>query len=90
MEFEFDPAKSASNKEKHGIDSLEAQRLWEDPNCVIVPARSQGEERFAIIAEYRGRVWASIFTIRGERARIISVRRARNEEREGYHHSSGA
>jgi len=90
MDFEFDPAKSVSNKEKHGIDFLEAQHLWEDPKRVIVPAQSRGEERFAIIAEYQGRVWAAIFTIRGERARIISVRRARNEEREGYHHSSGA
>ena len=30
MEFEFDPAKSAANKDKHGIDFVEAQALWLD------------------------------------------------------------
>jgi uncharacterized DUF497 family protein len=30
MKFEFDPAKSASNKDKHGIDFVEAQVLWAD------------------------------------------------------------
>jgi uncharacterized DUF497 family protein len=89
MEFEFDPAKSASNKEKHGIDFVEAQRLWEDPKRMIVPATSKGEERFALLAEFRKRIWAAIFTVRGERARIISVRRARNEEKEGYHLGRG-
>jgi len=30
MEFEFDPAKSATNKVKHGLDFVEAQELWRD------------------------------------------------------------
>tara|TARA_R110002020_G_scaffold152155_3_gene329808 strand:- start:659 stop:796 length:138 start_codon:yes stop_codon:yes gene_type:complete len=29
MEFEFDPAKSASNKDKHGIDFVEARLCGE-------------------------------------------------------------
>ncbi|MEI6435939.1 MAG: BrnT family toxin, partial [Bacteroidota bacterium] len=28
MTFEFDPLKSCSNKEKHGIDFHQAQHLW--------------------------------------------------------------
>jgi len=28
MQFEFDPQKSAVNKDKHGIDFVEAQALW--------------------------------------------------------------
>ena len=28
MQFEYDPNKSKSNKEKHGIDFDEAQELW--------------------------------------------------------------
>ena len=28
MQFEFDPAKSAANRDKHGIDFVEAQGLW--------------------------------------------------------------
>jgi uncharacterized DUF497 family protein len=31
-EFEFDPVKSLSNKDKHGIDFVEAQELWNDPD----------------------------------------------------------
>ena len=27
MEFEFDPLKSASNREKHGVDFVQAQHL---------------------------------------------------------------
>ena len=30
MNFEFDPAKSESNKDKHGIDFAEARALWLD------------------------------------------------------------
>jgi uncharacterized DUF497 family protein len=86
MEFEYDPQKSESNKEKHGIDFIAAQSLWDDPNRVIVPARSQTEERYALIAESRGSVWTCIFTVRSETLRIISVRKARNEEKEGYYH----
>jgi uncharacterized protein len=30
LKFEFDMQKSQSNKEKHGIDFIEAQALWGD------------------------------------------------------------
>ncbi|RKY52702.1 MAG: BrnT family toxin, partial [Candidatus Neomarinimicrobiota bacterium] len=30
MKFEYDIDKSRINKEKHGIDFIEAQSLWED------------------------------------------------------------
>ncbi|MBM4045702.1 MAG: hypothetical protein FJ279_11350 [Planctomycetes bacterium] len=40
MEFEFDPKKSESNKQKHGIDFLEAQALWQDTDRIEVPART--------------------------------------------------
>jgi len=32
MEFEFDTKKSASNKQKHGLDFYEARVLWDDPD----------------------------------------------------------
>lgn len=38
--FEFDPKKSASNKIKHGIDFEQAKKLWEDPNRLIIEART--------------------------------------------------
>ena len=84
MEFEFDPEKSAANKRKHGIDFVAAQALWEDPDRLQVPARTQGELRFMLIGRIRGRHWSAIFTPRAERIRIVSVRRSRTEEVDAY------
>jgi uncharacterized DUF497 family protein len=84
MEFEYDRGKSARNKEKHGIDFEEAKGLWEDEDRLLIPARSDTESRFAMLAEYRQRVWVAFFTLRQQRVRIISVRRARPNEREAY------
>lgn len=80
MEFEFDSGKSASNQHKHGIDFVEAQELWDDPDLVEIPARTEDEPRFLVVAKIGNRHWAGIITRRGERIRIISVRRARKEE----------
>ncbi len=41
--FEFDEAKSRANESKHGIDFVEAQALWLDPNLLRLPARSDAE-----------------------------------------------
>jgi len=84
MQFEFDPEKSASNKRKHGIDFIGAQALWEDPDRLQVPARTQGELRFMLIGKIRGEHWSAIFTPRGDRVRIVSVRRSRTEEVDAY------
>lgn len=85
MEFECDPVKSQSNKEKHGLDFDEAKALWKDEDRLQFPAKSDTEERHAILAKRGGRIWVAFFTMRGEVTRIISVRRAReNEERTYY------
>lgn len=84
MEFEFDEEKSRSNKDKHGIDFVEAQSLWLDEMFVEVPARTEEEQRFLVVGMISGRHWSAVITYRGERVRIISVRRARDEEVEIY------
>ena len=84
MEFEFDPRKSASNKKKPGIDFVEAQVLWDDPDRLEVPARTQGEKRFVLIGKIADTHWSAVFTLRAEKARIISVRRAWKQEVEAY------
>jgi hypothetical protein len=80
MEFEFDPAKSGVNRNKHGIDFVDAQVLWDDPDFVEVPATTTGERRFVVIGRIVGKHWSAIVTYRGDRVRIISVRRSREEE----------
>lgn len=84
MDFEFDPTKSVTNKVKHGIDFAEAQKLWEDRDRLLVPARTQNEARFMLIGKIGQKHWSVIFTYRGETIRIISVRRAREEEANAY------
>jgi uncharacterized protein len=86
MKFEFDPAKSAANKDKHGIDFVEAQALWMDGGLEVVLSKSRmtEEERFLAIGRIDGRHWTAICTLRGEAIRIISERRARKEEVDYY------
>ena len=80
MEFEFDKRKSNINKKKHGIDFIEIQDLWQDPDRIEIPAKTIDEPRFIVIGKVSDRHWSAIFTYRGEKIRIISVRRSRKEE----------
>lgn len=84
MEFEFDEQKSRANKSKHGIDFVEAQSLWEDIDLLEIPARTEDEPRAMVIGKIGDKHWSAIVTPRGEKTRIISVRRSRKEERELY------
>ncbi len=78
--FEFDVAKSESNRAKHGIDFVEAQCLWNDPMLLEIPAKTDDEPRYLAIGSIDGKHWSAIFTYRGVNVRLISVRRARTEE----------
>ena len=84
MFFEYDPAKSASNLTKHGIDFVEAQWLWQDFKLAIVDARDDNEERFLAIGRIGDRHWSAVYTQRGRNIRLISVRRARPTEIKRY------
>lgn len=55
MEFEFDEAKSNSNKQKHGIDFYEAQMLWCDPNYLLFPLPYVEEKRYGVIGKINGK-----------------------------------
>jgi uncharacterized DUF497 family protein len=84
VDFEFDPAKSLANKAKHGIDFEHAQELWKDPVRTFAPALTGPEPRFVAIGKIGDKAWTAVFTWRGDRVRIISVRRARKNEVERY------
>ena len=82
--FEFDPAKSMANKEKHGIDFSSAQALWDDPGAIKIKARTTDEDRYIVVGKIAGRYWTAIITCRNDHVRIISVRRARKKEVQAY------
>lgn len=80
MEFEYDPAKSASNKDKHGIDFEEAKALWKDENRLRLPLLVEAEPRFLIVGLVGEKIWTAVCTTRETAVRIISVRRSRKYE----------
>jgi len=84
MGFEFDPKKSDCNKQKYGIDFYEAQALWADPDLIEIPVKTIDEPRHLVIGKVVEKYWSGIITYRGEKIRIISVRRSRKEEVEIY------
>ena len=82
--FEFDSRKSNSNLKKHDIDFVDAQLLWVDPNLLEIPAKTIDEPRYLIIGKILNKHWSAVITYRNKNIRIISVRRARDEEIEIY------
>jgi len=84
VQFEFDPHKSAANREKHGIDFFAAQAMWLDESLLEIPAKTTDEARWLVIARVGSKAWSAVITRRLDVIRIISVRRARHEEIELY------
>jgi uncharacterized DUF497 family protein len=81
MRFEFDTAKSAANKAKHGIDFVDARALWLDADRIELPARPTNE-RFLLVGQITQALWTATVTYRHEETiRFISVRRARDSEK---------
>ncbi|HLK74593.1 MAG TPA: BrnT family toxin [Streptosporangiaceae bacterium] len=79
MEFEFDPAKSASNLDKHGIDFAAVQAIWQDVMRIEIPARTEDEPRWLVVGQIDGKHWSVVVTYREDRVRIISAGRSRKE-----------
>ena len=82
--FEFDGEKSQANLHKHGIDFHDAQDLWQDQDLLEIQAKSDDEPRYLVIGLIGDKHWSAVITYRGEKIRIISVRRSRKSEVELY------
>jgi len=80
--YSWNQQKSDENKRKHGITFTEARdSIFEGKNILAMGiAYEKGEIRNAVIGKHQGKYFVGIFTIRLGTIRIISVRRARNEE----------
>ncbi|KXU39017.1 hypothetical protein AXE65_10785 [Ventosimonas gracilis] len=85
MKIEFDPAKDAINRNKHGISLGEAARIdWD--NVVAWPDRrfDYGEDRISGLGYLGDRLYAVIFVDRGDIRRVISLRKANKREEKTY------
>lgn len=81
MEFEWDENKRISNIEKHGFDFIDAWQLF-DNEYIRERAKlgKNGERRFLAVGFVRGCYASVIYTMRGNIVRIISLRKARENE----------
>jgi len=86
MEFEWDDDKAASNLEKHGVDFVDATRVFLDPFMIemVDDAFDYGEERFIAIGAVEGRVLYVVYVFTELRVRLISARKATRAERNRY------
>ena len=77
MDFEWDEAKNASNRAKHGVDfALALDFAWDRASIWPDDRRDYGEDRAIAYGEAAdGQLYVIVFTWRGEAIRIISVRR---------------
>lgn len=80
MIFEYDKVKNELNKEKHKISFEEAQKIWDDPNLIVLPAKKRGEKRKLAIGRYCAMLFSVVYTEREIVIRIISARRATAKE----------
>ena len=86
MSSNFDPAKDAANRKKHGVSLTEGDGVLNDPLALTIEdVSSQGEQRFISIGmNVFGSLRVVVYTFRGEDARIISVRKAESKEIRAY------
>lgn len=85
MDFEWDEAKRLANLAKHALDFRDAPLVLDDAH-LVAPARPGAEEpRWLMIGRLEGRHVCIVVTRRADAIRVISMRRARDDERERYH-----
>jgi hypothetical protein len=86
MTFTWDNAKARNNLAKHGVSFAEATRVFEDAFAIefLDDRQDYGEERFVVFGMVDGEVLYVAYTERAETIRMISARRATNDEEESY------
>jgi len=85
MRIEFDPAKDAANRTKHGVPLALAGGLdWEAALVWVDDRFGYNEARMIALAPQAEILYYVAFVDRGEVRRIISLRRANRREVKHY------
>ena len=82
--FEWDERKQQQNIERHGFDFEDAARIFEGPILTVRSDRGN-EQRYVALGNLDGIEIAVVYTVRSKACRIISARRARQNERKAYY-----
>jgi hypothetical protein len=85
-QFEFDPDKAAENFRKHDVSFAHAEQALRDPNAVTIEdPDAPHEARFVTLGmDSLGRILVVVHTVRRDRTRVISARKASKGEAELY------
>jgi len=81
--YEWDESKRRTNITKHAVDFVDGVAVLLDTHIVSESVRGT-EQRYVAVAMREGEALAVIYTVRGNTCRIISVRKARRDERQEY------
>jgi uncharacterized protein len=87
LNFDFDPAKAASNLKKHGVSFAEAQTVFDDPLASTLPddQHSNDEARQITVGlSSSHRLLFVVYTETTTRIRLIGARVATAVEKEQY------
>lgn len=85
MRIEFDTAKDASNRARHGVSLALAERLdWESALVWVDTRFDYSELRMIALAPQDSILYYVAFVERGDARRIISLRRATRREVKHY------
>lgn len=86
----WDEHKRHANLAKHGLDFVGAEVIFDDFMLVFEDDReAYGEARYFALGVKSGRVVALVYTERGERVRLISLRKATHREQARYFKERG-
>ena len=85
MRFVWDERKRLSNLEKHGIDFVGCESIFEGLTVTMEDDRfDYGEQRFVTLGLLEGRVVVVVHTEADKMVRIISIRKATKREQAFY------
>ena len=83
MPYEWDEQKRLENLAKHELDFAEAA-FFDWDTSLRIPSPRHGEMRWLAIGYIELRLYAIVYTERGDRIRIISFRKASRQEVRDY------
>jgi hypothetical protein len=87
-QFEWDEQKRVTTLAKHGIDFVDAVRVFYS-SPLIVQSSIGAEQRWLAIGTLDGVAITVVFTMRGSVTRLVTVRKARRNERKRYKDHAG-
>jgi hypothetical protein len=84
MIFEWSEQKRITVLKARNLDFADARSLFDGRCLYTVPSPRDTEERWVSVGETKGRLIAVVWMRRDDAVRIITMRRARDEEKRKY------